>query len=478
MRNKEGKILLRLSGDQLPTKAKVFETLQLKLNVPLIALKPVRLGYQAITEHQHEIDKLMTNKATEQLGKIGLETRLPPRVKADRSIICRKVDSSVGERTKEEIKEEIVRCNRGREIVEVIKFGSYTHVFKIEFRTIEQAETAQRQGILCFNVKIASHQIEKEKYTDILMCFSCYKLEDHTTSNCPTKDTVVCSECTGNHSYRECNSQTKKCLNCGGQHRTMAMSCPKKKEIIRNKRSEEENKEKEKQELTYAKVAEKAFEKANQQTKNIESTQTMLDNLGLRSIIMIMDAHIHNIIDPGSYNKRLNQTLENNNIQKVNLATPDSSKLLSHQIIGETIEAMARTEKLEKLERIGKQLGDEDSSDESEMEEAQTEEEYVYDSSITPANKYSMKIFALESKVIKTSLSHKNLKFHFELGNIKYQVTDPTISIQMIETLIKDKKISAPMDDITFLHESAFRKIRNGFSKSPTKPQQAKKHKK
>ena len=258
----------------------------------------------------------------------------------------------------------------------------------------------------------------------------------------------------------------------------MAMSCPKKKEIIRNKRSEEENKEKEKQELTYAKVAEKAFEKANQQTKNIESTQTMLDNLGLRSIIMIMDAHIHNIIEPGSYNKRLNQTLENNNIQKVNLTTPDSSKLLSHQIIGETIEAMARTEKLEKLERIGKQLGDEDSSDESEMEEAQTEEEFVYDSSINPANKYSMKIFALESKVIKTSLSHKNLTYHFQAGNIKYQVTDPTVSIQNIETLIKDKKISAPMDDITFLHESAFRKIRNGFSKFPTKPQQAKKHKK
>ena len=59
------------------------------------------------------------------------------------------------------------------------------------------------------------------------------------------------------------------------------------------------------------------------------------------------------------------------------------------------------------------------------MEEVQTEEEVTYDSSINPVNKYNMRIFALESKVTKTSLSHTNLTHHFEAGNIKYQVTDP-----------------------------------------------------
>ena len=133
----------------------------------------------------------------------------------------------------------------------------------------------------------------------------------------------------------------------------------------------------------------------------------------------------------------------------------------------------------EKPERIRKQFGDEaDSADESEMEEVQIEEKFTYVSSINQVAKYNMKIFAIEWKVTNSSLSNKNLTYRFEEGNIKYQVTDPAIAIQMIEPLIKDKKLYAPIEYITFLQESEFRKIRNGFSRSPSKQQQAKKHKK
>ena len=73
---------------------------------------------------------------------------------------------------------------------------------------------------------------------------------------------------------------------------------------------------------------------------------------------MIMDAHIHNIIGPGNYSRRLNQTLTKNNIQNVKLETPESEKLLDHQIIGETIQSMSeRREKLDRLKTIGKHLG-------------------------------------------------------------------------------------------------------------------------
>ena len=126
--------------------------------------------------------------------------------------------------------------NTQLEIVEVTKFGSYTHLFKIELRTIEQAQRVLQNGLLCGHTKIASHQIEKEEFTDILICFNCYKLEDHTSANCPKKGTMVCSECAGHHHFKECTSNIKKCLNCGGPHRTMAMSCPKKKEIIKQKK--------------------------------------------------------------------------------------------------------------------------------------------------------------------------------------------------------------------------------------------------
>ena len=249
MRPQESKISLRaLDLGRIPDKKTVFETLMLHLNVPLIGLKPTKIGYLAITGHQNEIDRILDKKGKEKLASIGLEARLPIKLKAERSIVCRKIDSSVGEMTKDQLKTEINQKNRHIEVVEITKFGSYTHLFKIELQTIEQAQHVLQNGFLCFNTKIASHQIEKEELvTDILICFNCYKLEDHTSANCPTKETIVCSECTGNHNFKECRSEYKKCLNCGGPHRTMAMACPKEKEIIKQKRNQAKQKEQEKQ---------------------------------------------------------------------------------------------------------------------------------------------------------------------------------------------------------------------------------------
>ena len=82
-----------------------------------------------------------------------------------------------------------------------------------------------------------------------------------------------------------------------------------------------------------------------------------------------MDAHIHNIIEPGSYNRRLNQILSKNGISSIQQETLDSEKLLSHQIIGETIEAMTeREEKLARLEKIERELGKETDTSEEEKE--------------------------------------------------------------------------------------------------------------
>ena len=127
MRPQEGKISLRaLDLNRIPDKKIVFETLMLHLNVRLIGLKPTKIGFLAITEHQNEIDKLLDRKGKDKLASIGLEARLPIKLKAERSIICRKIDSSVGEMSKEQLKTEINQKNRQIEVVEITKFGSYT----------------------------------------------------------------------------------------------------------------------------------------------------------------------------------------------------------------------------------------------------------------------------------------------------------------------------------------------------------------
>ena len=54
---------------------------------------------------------------------------------------------------------------------------------------------------------------------------------------------AICSECgrTG-HRFHQCNSQHKKCINCGQNHRTLAYKCPKRKEVIKQKVKEKKEK--------------------------------------------------------------------------------------------------------------------------------------------------------------------------------------------------------------------------------------------
>ena len=145
---------------------------------------------------------------------------------------------------------------------------------------------------------------------------------------------IVCSECAGNHSFKECTSRIKKCLNCHGPHRTMAMACPLKKEIIKRKRREEDEKKETTEERTYAKVAEKAIERVTEKAKLIEETRNLNEGIGYKALIMVMDAHVHNLIQPGSYSNRLNELLKANGLEEINITTPpDSNKLLNQELI-------------------------------------------------------------------------------------------------------------------------------------------------
>ena len=187
-----------------------------------------------------------------------------------------------------------------------------------------------------------------------------------------------------------------------------------------------------------------------------------------------MDAHIHNIIEPGSYNRRLNQTLSKNGISSIQLETPDSEKLLSHQIIGETIEAMTeRQEKYARLEKIGK---------ETDTSEEETEFELQSSDGIPDVSKeaieYKTKIFALETDVQKRALTPSSLKRNYLKGYVKFQISDPNITVEQINSLIFDQKIHSTIDQIAFLPATEFRKIRSGHNIRTPPEKQAKKQKK
>ena len=78
---KFGKILLRRIGGRDPQRGEIFDKLMKVLKTPLTGLKPVRTGYNAFTEREEDIDKLLTNEARKVLFDIGLEVKVPPQTK-------------------------------------------------------------------------------------------------------------------------------------------------------------------------------------------------------------------------------------------------------------------------------------------------------------------------------------------------------------------------------------------------------------
>ena len=116
----------------------VFKVIFGKLEAPLTRLNTTETGYYAIADDIRTIDKLLTNIRTIEirtidklLAKINLQPSIPPDMRAKRTIFIRQVDMTVGRRTPEEIKTEIIRLQTWAKIQDVIKIKEYTHVFKL-----------------------------------------------------------------------------------------------------------------------------------------------------------------------------------------------------------------------------------------------------------------------------------------------------------------------------------------------------------
>ena len=113
-------------------------------------------------------------------------------------------------------------------------------MLKVRFHTTEMAERALRDGIIVIYQNIfppppPHRQIEKEIFIRLTPCYNCYEY-DHKTQNCPKEKQIICANCgqTGHH-QNICISESSKCINCGGTHKTLAAVCPVRKDLIKSR---------------------------------------------------------------------------------------------------------------------------------------------------------------------------------------------------------------------------------------------------
>lgn len=303
------------------TKSKLLEILG-QHNVYASRIIPLKDGYVIITSLEEELDIVFNASCHEALRADGFSPIMPPDLKAKRTVLLFGVDEEAYSHSLEEIQEEIYRINEFTEgcIDAVYKFPSSRNI-KITFSSTVPALKAQEAGIKMFYTRVSPHQIQQEEYFDLQNCLKCYMIQDHATSQCPKeKEYKVCSECSEEgHTWQNCPpGSAKRCINCKGDHRTLAYKCPLRKTAIAKAKEDTKNKK------TYSQAA-STPSPLHFPTLPTLSVQTME-----KMHVAMMFALYKDASEPGSFEATLNRVLKRNNLSEVIIGEEiDSRKILN-----------------------------------------------------------------------------------------------------------------------------------------------------
>ena len=159
---------------------------------------------------------------------------------AMKTIVIRQIYEMIDDYNDEEIKESIEYLNEWAKVEEIFKFGTTSKMLKVRFTNTAMVKRAESQGIVVLNQGINPRRIEREReiFIKINACNNCFKY-DHDTKRCDKDKKMLCAFCgEEGHKQGQCKSTVPKCLNCGGDHKTLAAKCQVRKNLIKEKRKE------------------------------------------------------------------------------------------------------------------------------------------------------------------------------------------------------------------------------------------------
>lgn len=419
----------------------------------------VQDGFVVITTCEAELDKVFNNKTDKELSKEGFSPQIPLELKAKRSVLVFKTDNHIFNKSEEEIKNEIELKNEWvGKIQQLQKFTAH-NIMKITFDETVKAIKVTERGLLAFSMCLPKHDIKIDFFYNITTCYKCYQMEDDLTNNCSKeKKFKICSNCSkADHTWKDCKERNKKCISCGGEHGTLEMKCPIRKEIINQKRKENENI------TTYKEITLKS-------TTPIQATSQIEDNTEahLKIYACMLHTHFINAADPGTYSTQLNKIFKANNLPEIIIPSdPPSKRIIAafsntekishpqnqYQTTEETKENDQPREKLNKNEEEGKAI-------------KQNQEKHQ---KLTKGTDIGLKVYTPRATGWpKVELTKKGLVKGIRDNKYKFTYLED-IDEEEIIAMINNNTIDLT-DCFSIIEDSTFNKIRTGRTRQSTPP--------
>ena len=406
-------------------------------------------GFAVITINEHHADNIFKQETKQDLASNEFSPVMPPQLRAKKSVINPRVDDVIYEKNIADIGEEIAKKNEWiceEEIENVYKFSD-SPTINLTFTQTNVAKKCTESGLKAFNISIPAHEIKLESYIPVKCCMRCYALEDHYTNECKkSKDYKICSECSlENHLWHQCRGTIKRCLNCEENHSALAMKCIKRKEILKVKRAQEN----EKQKMSYSSISQATLPPKMPTYKLPEITRE--DRLRIN--ICVAHAQCKDKENPGSYANELNKALKANSLPSI--------------IIPE--DPNTQTQKLSKQADTGAtcvepqlQTQHNTSSRQSSKSEFNANYESLPDRKLD-SSEYGLEFFTTKDKGWPTTFSTDELIKGIQSKMYKWKYTNKKYTEDQV--LRKTKKGGINLSNCFFaVEEDEFRNIRSGLN--------------
>ena len=301
-----------------------------------IFISRVHLGYNAffVIMDAEQMERALMNEVRERFQRKQLVIITPPESNAWKTVVIRNLDRNIDNYDEEEIMQDIMKYNEWAKVEEIHKFRTTSKMIKVRMSTTQMAQQALKNGIRILHQAIPPRDIEKEMFVKITPCYNCFAY-DHLTKDCSVEKMTLCAKCAGNnHIQRDCVAVTEKCINCKGNHRTLAAKCPTRKEIQKNKgkelrdRSRSQNKKKT---ATYAEKTKQTEQQGKQtQSQTTNATEVPVnfggqaglpDNYPVIIMSAIAYAHYMEVFFPGTFQEHIEQMYTINGMTAVKFPT-------------------------------------------------------------------------------------------------------------------------------------------------------------
>ena len=281
---------------------------------------------------EENLEKILTEENKKACCKEEYEMVTPLEYNSLKTVVV-KLDYMIDSFNDGEIVDSIHERNNWPEVEEIYRLPTTSKMIKIHFTSQLMVQTAMTKGLVVLHQLIPHWNIEKEIFVRLTPCRNCFAY-DHRIRDCPNEQKMWCTFCGEGHKQADCKAATPKCINCGGPHRTLAVACKVRKELIKKKskeireRSKSRTRQGVQQDFTGARSFVEAARAGSEGSTRRQETTTPLTKEETRhvTVTVIMSAivygHYMEALVPGSFQENVSEVYRLNGLRTVKLPTP------------------------------------------------------------------------------------------------------------------------------------------------------------